>query len=102
MALLSIGYFAKNEKNENINISSTTSTKSTSQIQNIPVNKDLNLNQLLENTQKSIGSAKFFLYDGLKNNCQDFISGVLQANGIRDQNVYNFVKQDTSMIFKDK
>ena len=61
------------EKNENINISSTTSTKSTSQIQNIPINKDLNLNQLLENTQKSIGSAKFFLYDGLKNNCQDFI-----------------------------
>ena len=45
---------------------------------------------------------KFFPYHPSTNNCQDFISGVLQANGIRDQNVYSFVKQDTSVIFKNK
>ncbi len=45
---------------------------------------------------------KFFPYHPNTNNCLDFIKGVLEANAIRDQNVYNFVKQDTSMIFKDK
>ena len=86
------------EKNENINISSSTSTKSTSQIQNIPVNKDLNLNQLLENTQKSIGSAKFFLYDGLKNNCQDFIIAILKANGLMTGQAESFIKQDITKL----
>ena len=44
----------------------------------------------------------FFPYHPNTNNCQDFISAILQANGIKEHNVYNFVKQDTSMIFKDK
>ncbi len=45
---------------------------------------------------------KFFPYHPSTNNCQDFISGVLQANGIRDKQVFDFVKQDTTMIFKNK
>ncbi len=45
---------------------------------------------------------KFFPYHPNTNNCQDFISGVLQANGSRDKRVFDFVKQDTSMIFKNK
>ena len=45
---------------------------------------------------------KFFPYHPNTNNCQDYIMGVLKANGINDQNAFNFVKQDTSVIFKDK
>ncbi len=59
------------------------------------------LNDYIQTAKKAMGS-KFFPYHPSTNNCQDFISGVLQANGIRDQNVYAFVKQDTSMIFKNK
>jgi hypothetical protein len=61
----------------------------------------MTLNDYIQNTKKFM-KEKFFTYHQSTNNCQDFISGVLQANGIRDQNVYNFVKQDTTMIFKNK
>jgi len=45
---------------------------------------------------------KFFPYHPSTNNCQDFIKGVLESNGINDVNAINFVKQDTTMIFKNK
>jgi len=87
------------EKNARIN-ASTTIPKSEEwyDLNDVP---HLTLNDYIQNTKKAMGS-KFFPYHPNTNNCQDFISGVLQANGIRDQNVYNFVKQDTSMIFKNK
>ena len=87
------------EKNARIN-ASTTMPKSEDwyDLNDVP---HLTLNDYIQNTKKFMGS-KFFPYHPNTNNCQDFISGVLQANGIRDQNVYNFVKQDTSMIFKNK
>ena len=46
--------------------------------------------------------SKFFPYHPNTNNCQDFIKGVLLANGINDQKAIDFVKQDTSVIFKNK
>ena len=87
------------EKNARIN-ASTTIPKSEEwyDLNDVP---HLTLNDYIQNTKKAMGS-RFFPYHPNTNNCQDFISGVLQANGIRDQNVYNFVKQDTSMIFKNK
>ena len=87
------------EKNARIN-ASTTIPKSEDwyDLNDVP---HLTFNDYVQNAKKAMGS-KFFPYHPNTNNCQDFISGVLQANGIRDQNVYNFVKQDTSMIFKNK
>ena len=87
------------EKNARIN-ASTTIPKSEDwyDLNNVP---KMTLNDYIQNTKRFMGP-KFFPYHPNTNNCQDFISGVLQANGIRDQNVFNFVKQDTSMIFKDK
>ena len=87
------------EKNARIN-ASTTIPKSEDwyDLNDVP-NKSLN--DYIQTAKKAMGP-KFFPYHPNTNNCQDFISGVLQANGIRDHNVYNFVKQDTSMIFKDK
>jgi hypothetical protein len=43
---------------------------------------------------------KFIPYHPDSNNCQDFIISCLKANGIKEG--HDFVKQDTSMIFKDK
>ena len=59
------------------------------------------LNDYIQTTKKYMGP-KFFPYHPSTNNCQDFIMGILQANGIRDQNAFNFVKQDTTMIFENK
>ena len=61
----------------------------------------MTLNDYIQNTKRFM-KENFFSYHPNTNNCQDFISAILQANGIKEHNVYNFVKQDTSMIFKDK
>ena len=87
------------EKNARIN-ASTTIPKSEDwyDLNNVP-NKTLN--DYIQTAKKAMGS-KFFPYHPSTNNCQDFIKGVLLANGINDQNAINFVKQDTTMIFKNK
>jgi hypothetical protein len=87
------------EKNARIN-ASTTIPKSEDwyDINSVPRKT---LNDYIQTAKKAMGS-KFFPYHPSTNNCQDFISGVLQSNGINDMNAINFVKQDTSMIFKNK
>ena len=57
------------------------------------------IKEYVAKTKQFMGD-KFIPYDPDKNNCQDFISGVLKGNGISQG--LDFVKQDTSMIFKDK
>ena len=87
------------EKNARIN-ASTTIPKSDDwyDLSSVP-NKSLN--DYIQTTKKAMGS-KFFPYHPNTNNCQDFIKGVLLSNGINDQKAIDFVKQDTSMIFKNK
>ena len=87
------------EKNARIN-ASTTIPKSEDwyDINSVP-NKTLN--DYIQTAKKAMGS-KFFPYHPSTNNCQDFIKGVLESNGINDINAINFVKQDTTMIFKNK
>ena len=87
------------EKNARINASLTIpKSEDWYDLNDVP---HISLNNYIQNTKKYLGP-KMFPYHPSTNNCQDFIKGVLEANGIRDQNVYNFVKQDTSMIFKNK
>jgi hypothetical protein len=87
------------EKNARIN-ASTTIPKSEDwyDLNDVP---HITFNEYVQNTKKFM-KEKFIPYHPSTNNCQDFIKSVLEANGIRDQNVFNFVKQDTSVIFKDK
>ena len=87
------------EKNARIN-ASTTIPKS-EEWYSLPDVPHSTLNDYIQNTKKFMG-AKMFPYHPSTNNCQDFIQSVLQANGIRDQKVYEFVKQDTTAIFKNK
>lgn len=63
------------------------------------IKQGLTIGELVENTIKAMGNA-FFNYDGLKNNCQDFILAVLHSNGIYNSEYDNFVKQNTDEIFK--
>jgi len=58
----------------------------------------ITVNQLIENTRNQMG-AKFIPYSAYGNNCQTFIMNVLTANGMNDQSVLDFVKQDTNGIF---
>jgi hypothetical protein len=72
-----------------------------SNIQHYKINDNLipniSIKQLLYNTQQYMGSS-YFPYSGLRNNCQDFILGILKSNNIKDDNLYNFIKQDIKYI----
>jgi hypothetical protein len=87
------------EKNARIN-ASTTIPKSEDwyDLNSVP-NKTLN--DYIQTAKKAMGN-RFFPYHPSTNNCQDFILNVLKSNGINDENAFNFVKQDTTMIFKNK
>jgi len=63
-----------------------------------PVNKTVN--ELFENTRNKMGS-RFLPYQSASNNCQVFIMGVLDGNGLNNSELTSFVKQDTKAIFKN-
>ena len=65
---------------------------------NVPNVPHITVNQLVEATRNQMG-AKFIPYSAYGNNCQTFIMNVLTANGMNDQSVLDFVKQDTNGIF---
>ena len=87
------------EKNERINskLAPNLSTVEKMAVQNPP---QCTINQLIQNTSNYMGS-KFIPYSASGNNCQNFIMGILQSNGVNEQNLFNFVKQDTASIFRD-
>ena len=87
------------EKNARIN-ASTTIPKSEEwyDLNDVPKKS---LNDYIQTSKKAMGS-KFFPYHPSTNNCQDFIKGVLEANGINDPKAIEFVKQNTDVIFKNK
>jgi len=58
------------------------------------------VNELFVNTQSYMGT-RFLPYQSNSNNCQVFIMGVLQANGLDTPELAEFVKQDTRSIFKN-
>ena len=63
-----------------------------------PVNKTVN--ELFNNTRNKMGS-RFLPYSSASNNCQNFIMGVLDGNGLNNSELTSFVKQDTKSIFKE-
>ena len=62
-----------------------------------PVNKTVN--ELFQNTRNKMGD-KFLPYQSASNNCQYFIMGVLDGNGLNNSERAAFVKQDTKAIFE--
>ena len=84
------------EKNEVINITPTDRQKSKDSEQmrvNMNMAKTNTLNSILDQAKTAMGD-NFFLYDGFKNNCQDFIWNIVQANGQMTPELDKFIKQD--------
>jgi hypothetical protein len=89
------------EKNEVINADEkpkTVKQAELKQIQSIPNN--LTIMGMLEATKKQMGS-KFFPYSASSNNCQDFIMAIMKANKIGTKEDFDFVKQNTDVLFKN-
>ena len=64
-----------------------------------PVNKTVD--ELFQNTKNRMGD-RFLPYQSASNNCQVFIIGVLDGNGLNNAERTSFVKQDTKAIFEKK
>jgi len=58
------------------------------------------VNELFQNTRNKMGD-RFLPYQSASNNCQVFIMGVLDGNGLNNSERTAFVKQDTKSIFRD-
>jgi hypothetical protein len=56
------------------------------------------MNELFQNTKDRMGD-RFLPYQSASNNCQVFIIGVLDGNGLNNSERTSFVKQDTKSIF---
>jgi len=58
-----------------------------------------NLNEMLNNTRKSMNDSLFFGYDSLANNCQNFLFRFLKANGKLTPELKTFIVQDVKDLF---
>jgi len=87
------------EKNEVINMQKGGAPKNSELIEVPKVPAGLTVQQLVDNTAKYLGD--FFIpYDASKANCQDFQMGILTSNNMLTPELKEFVKQDTTDIFK--
>ena len=98
IATLDNGKLIRIEKNAEIDIKEVNSIPNVNQLNmlNIVITSNLSVNELLNNTRQKIGDRLFFDYDGIKNNCQDFLYNILYMNGFEASNptMKSFIKQD--------
>jgi uncharacterized protein YifE (UPF0438 family) len=85
------------EKNERINISLKYDNQSDTQSIDIPVTKQITLNELLNNAVSSYGKSRIFIYDGLKANCSIFIDDLLKASGLSNGQSNEFLSQNNTL-----
>lgn len=89
------------EKNEVINLKRVSFDISKAG-ENITVhfNKDVKLNQFLDNSEHQMGN-KYFKYDAFGgNNCQVFVKSCLMANGLYTKEIDSFVFQPLEKVIK--
>lgn len=92
------------EKNAEIDVKQISSIPKvqTSNMLNINIPHSISVNELLNNTRDKIGDRAFYDYDGIKNNCQDFLYNILYTNGYEASNplMKQFIKQDLTKLSK--
>jgi DNA-binding TFAR19-related protein (PDSD5 family) len=87
------------EKNEVIKMRvNPNAVKFDSETLDVPVNTDITIQQLMDNTQKQMGQ-NYGSYDAKTNNCSVFLSNVLSANGLSNSNSETFINQKTEELF---
>jgi hypothetical protein len=87
------------EKNERINIHKV--NKIDNMIENREINNinNLTINEMLNKTIERIGNDNFYTYKSHSWNCQNFIMNVLKSNNLLNNDLQEFILQDTEKIF---
>ena len=89
------------EKNETINISQNLSNyQEGSESLPVYVNKQITLNEVLNNTLNKIGKDKYFIYNAKTQNCQIFVKSLLETNGFINNDLQKFILQDAKAIIE--
>jgi DNA adenine methylase len=88
------------EKNEaiNIQIKSLYNPKNTEYEEAPYIPSGLTFKELLDNG-KQIQGKKWFVYNAVTNNCQDFLISVLKGSSILTKDLQDFIKQDVKSLF---
>jgi hypothetical protein len=86
------------EKNAQISMSYK---KISGQELHVVKDKPLTLNELMAKTEELMGD-KFLPYDAEHNNCQRFVSAMLEANGLMTPEYSAFINQDVSKLIPRK
>ena len=88
------------EKNQRINIVKINTIDNMVEHKEIDMsNTNITMNILFNNTIKSIGNDNFFIYKSDSWNCQNFILNILKYNNLLNDELINFILQDTEKIF---
>ena len=66
----------------------------------IPVNKDITIDQMVQKTKERMGKEAYTSYS-VRNNCQQFLLNVLSANGLMTPDARKFIEQDVEKILQD-
>jgi len=89
------------EKNAVISLSRKSPIESNSEVKDVTnIPSGLTIQTLLDKTKQRMGSANYTNYDADKNNCQNFLLNILEANKIGDESDRTFTKQNTKEIFE--
>ena len=99
---LANGQELKFEKEEIPMLITNVSLGSTANTMNVPLKgKLITLRNLITNTEKYMTPEKFYKYEGLKNNCQDFMMGMLKGNNLENPELIKWGKQDISELLNE-
>jgi hypothetical protein len=63
--------------------------------------KYITLRNLIANTEKFMTPEKFYKYEGLKNNCQDMMMGMLKGNKLETPELIKWGKQDITELINE-
>lgn len=85
------------EKNAVININPGFTSERDAEFVNVPVPTGLTLREMMENTQKYMGS-HYFYYDPFENNCQHFIQAMLFSNGMLTPAIDSWLFQNMEKV----
>jgi len=91
------------EKNETINIDDKFKSSRESQYMKVPYNRNITLNDLVNNSMKLwIPGYKFYEYNYKDNNCQIFVSRLLKGSDLLTDDLQKFIMQDVSDLLGNK
>ena len=73
---------------------------------NVPITKDITINELLETTRKKVGDERFSTYCALNSrdncgNCQRYLTDLLKSNGLSTPATEAFILQDLTEVVKN-